>query len=642
VLADANRAAATAEVRELLVAFDTAREPRLLTEAVLKVRRLLAAPDFADVGETGRAFVWTLGAVALTWRARTAAAGADDLDRAIEWSDRAVEAWPADDVNLPRAQSNLATALTDRYGRSADPADLERALLLFDAAVPALAANGERVDVALHGHGLCHHERATAIPDGGGAADWDRAIELFRAAVDCREPDADERAGYLNSLGLSLQAKGRSRGDRGLVSEAIAVFSAARECAVPGGDNHVGTAMNLASALQDRAAADDDVGLLQESVRLYREVLPYAAEDRHQQITNNLATALIDVYRYTRDGLLLEEAARDLRRRVVGIPAGDRRWRMLANLGAALHEMYRHTGRLALLDEAIAAQEELLASPNPCPPERTLNVGLSLLSRCRRRHSNVDLDRALALFEEAALSRSPVERASALNSQANALSMRFEDTGVRADLDRCVRLRERAIATAPEAIEVAMYRGNLGVDLLMRFSLAGDERDLEQAVDEQRQAVSGMPAGSVAQPDLLAGLANSLASLAGRTRRHEDVSDARSAYRRAVEAGRASRPEQALGSAMRWGAWESEQRCWAEAAAAYDLGLEAMSRLVGRQQQRDDKESWLGAAEGMPAAAGLAHARAGSAVRAVIAMEHGRAMLLAEALQRQHPARRGL
>lgn len=139
-MAGTDGAAVAAEIRTQLMAFHTQRDPQLLTSAVARAEALATAPGFTELDEPTRAFVWTLGAAALTWRARTAHAQPDDLDRAIEWTDRAVGTWPSN-----------------------DPADLERALPLFDVAIAQLRADGERVDVALHSQGVCYHERATAV-----------------------------------------------------------------------------------------------------------------------------------------------------------------------------------------------------------------------------------------------------------------------------------------------------------------------------------------------------------------------------------------------------------------------------------------------------------------------------------------------
>jgi hypothetical protein len=266
-----------------------------------------------------------------------------------------------------------------------------------------------------------------------------------------------------------------------------------------------------------------------------------------------------------------------------------------------------------------------------------LNLGVSLLARFRRRRSLADLERAIGLFDEAAqTSGSRIERASAMNSHANALSLRFGLTGDAADIDEGVALRERAVVTAPAgSVDVALYRANLGVDLLTRFELHGDQTDLARAVDEQRGAVREAPAMSADGPRLLAGLADSLARQADHGTDAADVAEVRATYRKVVELGRESLPEQALGAAMRWGGWEAGRGCWPEAADALELGLAALTQQLDRQDRRADKESWLVDALGLPAAAALAHVRADDPARAVIALDHGRAMLLADALRRR-------
>jgi hypothetical protein len=267
-----------------------------------------------------------------------------------------------------------------------------------------------------------------------------------------------------------------------------------------------------------------------------------------------------------------------------------------------------------------------------------LNLGVSLLARFRRRRSVPDLDHAVRLFEDAAsTAASGLVRASALNSQANARSLRFDEardeTDRRWEIDRCIALREEAVQTAPTgSLDRALYEGNLGVDLLKRYELTGVSNDLDHALACQNRAVRMVPPNSTDQPRLLAGLADSLAQKADLTGSSSDLDSARSTYQRSVAAGRDSLPEQALGAAIRWGDWESRNRRWAEALDAYALGLDALRQVVAGQQMRADKESWLGDARGLPAAAGLAGARAGALQRAVVMMEDGRAVLLAEAL----------
>lgn len=633
-----------AQIRARLVAYQSEADPVLLDEAIRALDETVSSrPGFFDLADGERAFVWTLGAAALTLRARTGAARPDDLDRSIIWGESSVAAWPQDDANLPPARSNLATALIDRYMResdASDPHDLARALELFELAVPALRATGARIDISLHSYGCCYHERATMVP-GRGIDDLDRAIELFSEALEQTEPAPEERAAYLNSLGISLRAKAMMVPDPRLLARACDAYVEARQLANPGAEAHMAASVNLAIVLQDRAEADNDLTLLRQAVEICRETLALldpANEQLRQRVTTNLASALIDLYRYSRDLGLLTAATRELRVNAERQADGPVRQTMLANLGVALHETFDYTAQVTVLDQAIAVQQLLLDSPDSAMPERMLNLGVSLLARFRRRRAMPDLERAIDLFEEAARTAgSGLVRASALNSHANARSLRFDETRDKRrqmrEIDRCIVLRENAVQTAPRgSLDRAMYESNLGVDLLKRYELARGIDDLDRAIACQNRAVRTVPPDSTDQPRLLAGLADSLAQRANHTGTPGDVDAARSTYRRSVNAGRESLPEQALGAAIRWGDWESGGCRWGEAVDAYTLGLDALRQVVATQLDRADKEGWLADARGLPSAAALAGARAGDLERAVLMMEDGRAVLLAEAL----------
>jgi len=622
---------APADVRDLLVSYAESGRPEVLDKAVDVADRLLTVAALDGLDATAQAMVWTLGAAALTWSARTSAARADDLDRAIGWMASAVQAWPPSDQNLPITQVNLATALSDRFDLGGDTDDLERAVPLFKAALPALAATGRRVDTARHSFGVCLHMRAGSRADR--LPDLDRAIALFREALADPAADAEERAGYGNSLGLSLRRKSpdlqrtraaaRGRGDlpQGARGRRPRRSDGAGDRGEPGD--------RPARPCRPRRGP----GAAARSLTIYRDLLPEADPSMQEQLTTNLAGVLVGIYRFEHDRRLLDEALGGVRASVARLLDGPRRRVALATLAGALHELFDHTGELGFLDEAISLQRTLLGAADERIDSRRLNLGISLLARFRHRRDRADLDEACGLFEQAAEGGAAVEVASAHNSHVNALSLAFDVSGNGAHIDRAILQRETAIRTAvPGSLDDAICRANLGVDLLKRFELSGDPRDLNQAVAEQRKAVTIVPAGSADQPRLLAALADSLARRALRDVDPHMVEEVRSTYRAAVRAGRESLPEQALGAAARWGDWEVARRSWDEAAAAYLIGLYTASGLVARQRRRADKESWLTDAGPLPTAAGYALARSGNPRSAAVAIEQGRAVLLAEAL----------
>ena len=626
------------------MAYQARADVDLLDEAIDGVDELERKQGFAELDAAVRAYVWTLGASACTLRARTTHRRLDDLDRSITWGERAIRAWPHDDPNRARTQSNVATALTDRYERDGDHRDLARALDLYVEARTSMEAAGDRIDVLLHAYGCCLHTMALEgdTEPKERIRHLDQAIGLFDQALRQPELTADERAEYLNSLGLSLRGKAMAASSPRLLTQACDAYREARGLAA-GNETYVAASANLVVALQDRAEIDNDVSALHEAIAICRDVLPRldaSDDEQRRRILTNVAAALIDAYRSSRDRSFLDEAARDLRAAAEQSADGPARWTVLANLGAALHEIFDYTGEVAVLDQAIAVQQSLVSSADASTPERRLNLGVSLLARFRRRRVPKDLRRAIALFSSAASStHQPIVRASAMNSEANARSLRFDEHRARRsrrrEIDLCVSLREEAVRSAPRgSLDRATYQGNLGVDLLKRYELTAAADDLERAIALQRRAIRTVPAGSADQPRLIAGLADSLAARADQTNAARDRRAARAAYRKAMSAGRESLPEQALAAALRWGDWETSNRCWDICVEAYAFGLDMVRSLVAGQQARPDKESWLADASGLPSAAGYAGAKAHDLERAVVMIEDGRAMLLAEALER--------
>jgi tetratricopeptide (TPR) repeat protein len=397
-------------VRELLLGFAESRRPEALDSAVDAAERILSAPGFDRLDRSASAMVWTLGAAARTWRARTPAARPDDLDRAIDWTAAAVQAWPPGDRKLPIAQVNLATALCDRFDDAGDAGDLKRAVPLFEAALPALQAAGERVDAARHSFAVCLHALSGLHSDP--LPDLDRAIALLRQALADPAAEPGERAGYGNSLGLSLRRKALAVNDPGVLHEAEATYRAALTVAGPDGPVARAIAANLAIVLLDRADIDGDAAPLRDALQIYRDLLPTIDASLLDRITTNLAGVLVATYRFGRDRRLLDEAVTSLRASDERLPEGPRRQVARAALAGALHELFDHTGELAFLDEAITVQRAVIQQAAQ-RASRLLNLGISLMARFRRRRDPADLAEACRRFEEAAAAGgSAVETAS--------------------------------------------------------------------------------------------------------------------------------------------------------------------------------------------------------------------------------------
>jgi tetratricopeptide (TPR) repeat protein len=629
-------------VREHLLAFQNGGPADHLDTAVDLAETLLAEnQEEADPRRT--LLLQTYASSALALRSRTSSAHPDDLERSVDLGRAAVRSWPPQSGVSATLRSNLAGSLSDLYDRDRLPEYLDEALNLYGSSIEAFRVLDAPLTTTLHGWGCAYHERAQR-PGADKAeqeADLDRALAVFTEALEQPGLADEEHAEILNSLGLSLRARWVLSGNGVDLTAAEQALQQARALAEPGGETYVAAAANLASVLQDRADLENDPVALQEAVDVIQDVLrldtlpdasPSGRRDLGERLRANLQTALVGLYWYTREPSVLEVAVNQLRSLSADLPPGPVRTRVEALLGVVLHETFERTGSLAALDQAVALQERVLDADGQTPG-RMLNLGVSLLARFRRRHRPTDVQQALDLFRRAAESSDrPLERASAWNSAANALSAQQALTLEKDSLDEAVALRRRAVEAAPAgSLDRAIYQGNLGVDLLARYERRQDERDLAEALEWQRQAVQTAP-GPTPPPTLLAGLADTEAQEAERSGDPTSVDRARAAFRTAFEASQVSQQGTALGSALSWGSWEARGENWTEALEAYERGLRVAAQLIGGQEGRADKESWLRDAQELSAAGAFAGVKARELRRAVVALERGRAVLLADAL----------
>ncbi|MBU6290109.1 MAG: CHAT domain-containing protein, partial [Chloroflexi bacterium] len=174
----------------------------------------------------------------------------------------------------------------------------------------------------------------------------------------------------------------------------------------------------------------------------------------------------------------------------------------LGNLAIRLSTRYDLRGDPADLDRAVALQEEAVAltpAGSTSYPRRIGNLASRLSDRFDLRGDPTDLDRAVALQEEAvALTpASSIDRPLRLNRLSLRLSDRFDLRGDPADFDRAVALQEEAVALTPaSSTSRPMRLHNLANRLSDRFDLRGDPADLDRAVALQEEAVQSSAPGS--------------------------------------------------------------------------------------------------------------------------------------------------
>jgi tetratricopeptide (TPR) repeat protein len=421
----------------------------------------------------------------------------------------------------------------------------------------------------------------------GDPEDLDAAIDRSGGAVAEADGGARELSIYLTTLGNSLGDRyehGRDPVDlgRAIRAQERAVLTCAAE-------DRAEFSANLASSLWDRFLRDGSAVDLDHAIERYEASLEIAPEGAQPGLYCNLSGALLD--RYARSGSLDDLArAVDAGRRAVGVAAADVHAPAGYNaLGGALASRYARTGNSADLDEAVDMLNQGLAS---CPP------------------------------------RSPW-RARLLNNLGVALAAR----GTAADLERSVDAHAIAARTAAGGAGEALALNDLGAALLDRYQQTRRRRDLRRALRVLRRAVDRTPVEEPRRARRLANLARGLTLASGPAGHGRDAARARDTYRESMLALDTD-PESVLAAAREWGRWAAETGRPADAAEAYEYGLDALDRLVGIQPRRRAKEVWVRAAVGVALAAAVEHAGLGHADRAALALERGRALVVTQELER--------
>ena len=324
---------AITRIRTVLLAAMDSSDGALLDDAFELAGEVTRHPGFADLHPSQAAVVWSLGGAARIYRSRITGRS-QDLDEAIQWCRRALEAAPQADGNWPAYGSNLATLLTERYDRDHNRSDLAEALRLFAAAVPVLRTAGADATTAIHNQGLALLDLYQA---DHRLADLDLALACFREA--CADPATSEaeHGGYLNSLGQALRAKASAVSDPRLLEEAIHALRQAR-AATDGSIDQVAVLVSLGNSLLDRYELTHATDDLIEAVACFEESLEHVGADaqRAAPIQSNLANALLALFRETGDPAMLRRAYQLFQTAVESfVPAAPERPASINTLAAA-------------------------------------------------------------------------------------------------------------------------------------------------------------------------------------------------------------------------------------------------------------------------------------------------------------------
>ncbi|WP_242907403.1 hypothetical protein [Actinomadura terrae] len=454
----------------------------------------------------------------------------------------------------------------------------------------------------------------------GDAADLARVRELAAKAVQRTGTDDPSLGLRLNNLAGVLRTLYGTTGDPRHLDLAAEHYRRAVEATAPDDPDHPVYEGNLAVVLSDRYDLLGDPGDLDAAITAARRVVAHPLIDGDDLARNlgNLAVYLSD--RFDRSGDLgdLSQALAHLAEalRVPGLDAPDRA-RLQSNAAMLLLDRYERTGNL---------------------PELEVSVRYAMAAV-----DTADGDSAEGETADGETSRDP-ELPGYLNNLGNSLRLRYEhesEAGPASGQGGVTHLRAaiRAYRRATETVSadspyLPKFLKNLGDALLDLAAVLSSAEMFDEAVGALERAVEVTPAGSPDLPGRLSSLATALRYRLAHGGPDGDRDRAVGIYREVCRVALDLQVEIALTTAETWGRWAAEREAWAEAAEAYDAGLLAAARLHRLQPLAEYRRTWLRSSRGMAAEASRVQVALGRLADAAVTAERGRALLLADALDR--------
>jgi tetratricopeptide (TPR) repeat protein len=596
----------------------------------------------------------------------------------------------------PQALHDLAIDVIRRYQMYRDPADLDRSVTLFRAALgalppgPSLDRSSVLAKLGSTLRELYARERNHAV--------LAEAETVGREALEPNAPDDPERPVKLGSLAAVLHTRYEvSRNaalldeEIGLLQEAVRLLRRARSTEPMLG----GYLSNLTAALHSRFSlplgdADPD-DLSSQLVETAREAVAALPADDRGRARAVLAMVLRTRYEITGAPVFLWEAADVARAAVQETPPTHvARPGVLANAAAVLRSLREHTGSQTPLVEAIGYLREAVHTSSRGSHDRIAylsNYANALRDLWSVTGETTLLMDALQALQQAAQQDEPGERLGATLSTLVAVSLdvvgRTDDAalltaaeaaartavaltpqghrqrgGRLANLAKVLheqaaraatagaghRLLGEAVGLAREAVnarvngaERARSRTNLAAMLQELGQRTGELTTLREAVDVAAAAPADLPPG---HPFVAACLANHAAALHA-LGQHTDGRERGAVHAKALDTYRAVAAMSEAPALLRIHSHRATARLLSaapsgsrrqEALAAMEAAVDLLPQAVAAHLPRADREYLLGQLAGLPAHAAAVAVAAGRPERAVELVEHSRGLLVADAL----------
>jgi tetratricopeptide (TPR) repeat protein len=391
----------------------------------------------------------------------------------------------------------------------------------------------------------------------GDPTDLEVALVHGEDALAASEPGSSVNTMVLAKLSADRRIRFGLFGDRNDLDWALTAARQAVERTSSGHPFGGSRLSNLATCLRTMFEATGDAQVLDDAIQLGREAaaIEIGGHATISSAATDVGSALLTRFELRGAAGDLNEAVRQSRRAVAVTPAtSPYRASRLSNHSIVLRARVTTSGHHEDAEEAVQAARESVARAENTDPSRAgfcSNLGLALVARHEldRDRDGEDLDDAMEAFREAA------------------------------DLS----------GGRPEG---GLYRSNLGMALRQRYSAAGADVDIEEAIALLTSTVAGWPSVHPNAAPYLLGLGNAYIARFESRADVDDLNAAISAWDKAADA-RGSAAAVRIAAAESVALATANQEDWRRSSEAYAKAMELLSAVAWHGLDRATKEKVL-------------------------------------------------
>jgi hypothetical protein len=561
----------------------------------------------------------------------------EDLHETFSCIDQALSELPKTNPLRRYLLGNLSILLRERHPSASSEPIVRKSIEMLDELISLELPGTEPYLSALTNLGNAYRQLHTLTHD---FRHLEESIRSHEKAVIEAQVDYPDRQAFLANYGNALRQRFEAKGDPRDLDKAIEAQTAAVGLEPPSEDAACLFHLTLGVSLFARygvTAQKDDLDASIAHFRTSISLTPPSIPDLPSRLLR-LVFALIRDFETNLEGPSLTEAINILDSIGLGDLSPDTRLSYLNARSITYRLRHEQTGSIHDLEQAIHAMRQCLPPLDQARTEHRgdladLSLMLDELDMQTGRQSYLSEAEQLLLKAIDLSEDDPTFAARCHHNLANMMTSTYEEDGSLQSLVHAIRHRETAIALTPEGSkELALRVAALAQDHQSLAESNQDAAQLQTAIEEMRSAGSMPTQTRLDRALILHGLSLALAKYSELTHSPSASLEALDAARTATALAAPTSTASELRCATQWAYLAAYQRDWDEAARAFRQALTAHDALFEVQATPSHKARRLHNVADLHPYAAYAFAKVGESDLAVLALEKGRARLLADTL----------